>query len=141
MKEQVKSKLEKFRKLLVAFRKDSETWVNQRDKVEKVYMGKPVRGVRGNTYNTLWSNTQVLVATCFSRIPKVVCERRFKDKDPLGLLAAKLQERAVSFSLSAEEDEFYYAVNDCVRDRFLGGLGVAWVRYEPYFEEVYLNLS
>jgi len=136
MKEQVKSKLEKFRKLLVAFRKDSETWVNQRDKVEKVYMGKPVMGVKGNTYNTLWSNTQVLVATCFSRIPKVVCERRFKDKDPLGLLAAKLQERAVSFSLSAEEDEFYYAVNDCVRDRFLGGLGVAWVRYEPYFEEV-----
>lgn len=131
-----KEKLRKFRRLLTAFKKDSDTWNELRKKVEKIYMGKPVKGVRGQTYNTLWSNVQVLVATCFSRIPKVVSERRFKDRDPVGLLAAKLEERATSFSLSAEENEFYYAVNDSVRDRFLGGLGVAWVRYEPYFDEV-----
>lgn len=135
-KPQDDSRLKKFRDLLVAFKKDSDTWNQQRRKVEKIFMGQSVQGVKKQTYNMLWSNVSVLQATCFSRIPKPVSERRFKDKDPIGLLAAKLEERAVSFSLDAEENGFYYAVNDAVRDRFLGGIGICWARYEPYFEEV-----
>lgn len=130
------NRLPKYRRLLTSFKKDSDTWNEQRKKVEKIYMGVPFGPYKRQTYNTLWSNVSILTATCFSRIPKPVCERRFKDKDPIGLLAAKIEERAVSFSLSAEENDFYYAVNDAVRDRFLGGVGIAWVRYEPYFEEV-----
>lgn len=128
--------LRKFRSLLSAWKKDSDTWNQQRRRVEKVYMGNPIQGSKKQTYNMLWSNVQVLQAACFSRIPKPVSERRFKDRDPVGLLAAKLEERAVSFSLSAEENQFYYAVNDAVRDRFLGGIGACWVRYEPFYEEV-----
>jgi hypothetical protein len=44
-----------------------------------------------------------------------------------------LLERALDFEISNTED-FYHSLNSCVYDRFLGGRGTSWIRYEPIIE-------
>jgi hypothetical protein len=83
-------------------------------------------------FNILWSNIQTLLPATFARLPKPDVSRRWRDNDPVGRVASLLLERALSFEI-----EHYYdykaAMNGCVLDRFLGGRGTAWVRYEPHF--------
>lgn len=86
-------------------------------------------------YNVLWSNVQVLKPSLYSRMPKVVVERRFKDSDPVGRLAAQIAERATSFMLSSQQDRFNYAIKAAVEDRLLPGRGQVWLRYDAEFEE------
>lgn len=85
-------------------------------------------------YNVLWSNIQVLKPAVFSRIPKIVCERRFKDSDPVGRMACSIVERATSFMISVQEDRFFDAVSMAVDDCLLPGLGNVWLRYEAKFD-------
>ena len=84
-------------------------------------------------FNVLWSNVQVLGPSLYSRMPKIVVERRFKDSDPVGRLAAQLAERATSFNLSTQQDRFNYAVRAAVNERLLVGRGQVWVRYDSQF--------
>jgi hypothetical protein len=83
--------------------------------------------------NILWSNVQVLKPSLYSRMPKVVVERRYKDSDPVGRLASQICERATSFMLSDQQDRFNYAVKAAVEDRLLVGRGQAWIRYDVDF--------
>jgi hypothetical protein len=87
-------------------------------------------------YNVLWSNVQVQKPLLYARLPKVVVERRFKDADPVGRLAAMCVERATSFMISAQEERFNFAIKSAVEDRLLAGRGQVWVRYEAAFEDV-----
>jgi len=128
--------LSKFRRTITAFKKDSQPWYDECDRIVRLYEGGAYKSQKRPVFNVLWSNVQTLLSTVFTRLPKVVCERRFKDKDPVGRLASKILERAVQFSISQEENDLYFALNESLRDRLLGGLGINWVRYEPFFEEV-----
>ena len=85
--------------------------------------------------NVLWSNVQILKPTLYARMPKVVVERRFKDRDPVGRLACLIAERATSYMLSTQQDRFNYAVKSAVEDRLLPGRGQVWLRFEAEFEE------
>ena len=49
-------------------------------------------------FNILWSNINTLQPALYSRTPKPQIERRFKDSDPLGRLAADILERATNLS-------------------------------------------
>jgi hypothetical protein len=72
-------------------------------------------------FNVLWSNVQVLCPSLYSRMPKIVVERRFKDSDPVGRLAAQVAERCTSFNLATQQDRFNYAVKAAVMERLLPG--------------------
>lgn len=86
-------------------------------------------------FNILWSNVQILGPSLFSRMPKIVIERRFKDMDPVGRLAAQLGERGTSYMLDSQKDRFMCALKGAVQDRLLPGRGQVWLRYEVEMEE------
>lgn len=83
-------------------------------------------------FNILWSNVQVLMPATFSRLPKPDVSRRWRDNDPVGRVAALLLERALTFEIEHYPD-YRAAMTNSVLDRFLGGRGTSWVRYEPHF--------
>ena len=78
--------------------------------------------------NILWSNIETQRPAIFSRSPKITAERRFKDRDPIGRVAAQVLERAVNEE--AEQAGMRQTMNAVVLDVLLVGRGVPWVRYE-----------
>lgn len=92
----------------------------------------------GSKFNILWSNVQTLKAATFARLPQPDVSRRFRDNDPVGRVASLLLERALDYEITHYTD-YREALSSSVYDRFLGGRGVSWVRYEPKFKEVQLG--
>jgi hypothetical protein len=82
-------------------------------------------------FNILWSNVQTLIPAVYARLPKADVSRRFGDNDPVARVASQLIERALDFEIEHYSD-FRSTMKHAVEDRFLGGRGVAWVRYEPH---------
>jgi len=82
-------------------------------------------------FNILWSNVQTLIPSVYARLPKADVARRFGDNDPVARVASQLIERALDFEIEHYTD-FRSTMKHAVEDRFLGGRGVAWVRYEPH---------
>ena len=82
-------------------------------------------------FNILWSNVQTLIPAVYARLPKADVARRFGDSDPIARVASQLIERALDFEVEHYSD-FRSTMKHAVEDRFLGGRGVAWVRYEPH---------
>lgn len=85
-------------------------------------------------FNILWSNVQILVPATFARTPQPDVSRRFRDQDPVGRVAALLLERGLEFETQHYPD-YRDTMKQCVHDRFLGGRGTAWIRYEPHFKQ------
>jgi hypothetical protein len=67
-------------------------------------------------------------------MPKADVSRRFSDNDPVGRVASLLIERALDYEIEHYPD-FRSAMKNSVEDRFLGGRGVAWVRYDPHIKK------
>jgi len=86
-------------------------------------------------FNILWSNVQTLIPAVYAKLPKAVAERRFGDNDPVGRVAGSLIERALDFEIEHYPD-FRATMKHAVEDRFLGGRGTAWVRYEPHVRQM-----
>ena len=82
-------------------------------------------------FNILWSNVQTLIPAVYAKLPKAVAERRFGDNDPVGRVASEIIERALDYEIEHYPD-FRATMRYAVEDRFLGGRGTAWVRYEPH---------
>ena len=90
-------------------------------------------GNRPAKFNILWSNVQTLIPAVYAKLPKADVSRRFGDSDQIGRVAALLIERAIDFEIEHYPD-YRATMKNCVTDRFLGGRGVAWVRYEPHIK-------
>ena len=86
-------------------------------------------------FNILWSNVQTLIPAVYAKLPKAVAARRFGDNDPVGRVAGQLIERALDFEIEHYPD-FRATMKHAVEDRFLGGRGIAWVRYEPHVRQI-----
>ena len=82
-------------------------------------------------FNILWSNVQTLLPAVYSRMPKADVSRRFRDSDPVGRVAGLILERATQYEIE-HYPYFRTAMKQVVLDRFLGGRGTAWARYEPH---------
>lgn len=89
-------------------------------------------------FNILWSNVQTLVPATFARLPQPDVSRRFKDNDPVGRVASLIIERALEFEIQNYPD-YRQSLKATVYDRFLGGRGTAWARYEPHIRAVQLG--
>ena len=90
---------------------------------------------RAVSFNILWSNVQTLSAATFAKLPKPDVSRRFKDNDPIGRIASLILERALGYEIEHYSD-YRAMLKACVLDRFLGGRGTAWARYEPHFKAI-----
>ena len=112
------------------YNKTSRDWSDRVDKITKLY-----RDETDSRYNILWSNIQTVIPATLSRIPQPSVKRSFDDKDPAGRVASILLERSLEYETNTFPD-YNEGLTKSVLDRFLGGRGIAWVRYEPEFGEM-----
>jgi len=131
----VTSPSQKWVEAIASYEREFKKWENRAEKIVKIYRDFDSNADNRNTqavnFNILWSNIQTLLPAVFSRLPKPDVSRRYRDTDPVGRVAALLLERALCFEVDHYPD-YGAAMENCVRDRFLGGRGQAWVRYEPH---------
>jgi hypothetical protein len=129
----VNEQLQKKLSIVSAYDSEFKEWYTRCRKIVKTYRddGKDQR----SKYNILWSNVQTLVPAVYSGMPKASVSRRHKDEDPVGRIASMIIERALDFEIEHYSD-FRSAMEHSVRDRFLGGRGVSWVRFEPHIKKV-----
>lgn len=112
-----------------AYEKRAQRWYVQCDKIAKRYADERNQQSSTIRFNILWSNVETMAPALFSRTPLPYIERRFKDKDPVGLKAAEVLERCVTYSL--EQNDIEYIGTLLVQDFLLHGRAVSWERYEP----------
>ena len=120
---------------LKLYEKAAKQWSDSFDRITDRYSlegnADQLEAEFGDTskFNVLWSNVQTMHPALFAREPIPVVERRHKDPDPVGRLAAQTLERAVSTEM--EDDNMMDVFGRVVLDNLLGGRGVPWVRYDP----------
>jgi hypothetical protein len=113
-----------------AYEREFSKWEDRVRKILKRYKLEDSADQQQVKFPVLWSNVQTLKAATYSRTPRPDVARRFRDNDPAGRVAALLLERALDFEVRTYPD-FAETMRHVVYDRFLGGRGTAWVRYEP----------
>lgn len=124
--------VQKWLQAISLYERDFKKWEHRTEKILKKYRDDSRSDTRPTAkFNILWSNVQTIVPAVFSRLPKPDVSRRFRDNDPVGRVAALILERALEFEIEHYPD-YRAAMKNSVFDRFLGGRGVSWVRYEPH---------
>lgn len=118
---------------IASYEKIYKKWETRADKIIKRYRDedRDVQQDGAAKFNILWANVQTLVPATYSRVPKPDVSRRYKDNDPVGRVAGMILERAIEFEVQHYED-FRNTMRASVLDRFLGGRGTSWARYEPH---------
>ena len=116
------------------YEREYEAWEKKASNVVKRYADeRNTKSTSKRRYNVLWSNIQTLQPALYFSPPKPNVERRFKDKDPVGLQASEILEKAATYFVN--ETDFHDNAKNAVLDRLLGGRGVLWVRYVPHFKD------
>lgn len=136
-RQRVTKKLKSWLDDVAAYERDFKKWDARVEKIIKRYRDEFRTGQRGYVeakFNILWANVQTLTASTFARLPKPDVSRRFRDNDPVGRVASMILERGLEYHVE-HYPEYRSALKTDVEDRFLGGRGTAWVRYEPHFRK------
>ena len=125
--------IQKYLNIIAQYDNEFKKWEGRTTKIVKRYRDDNRNQNTNETakFNILWSNVQTLIPAVYARLPKASVNRRYGDNDPVGRVASQLIERALDFEIEHYSD-FRSAMRNAVEDRFLGGRGVAWVRYEPH---------
>jgi hypothetical protein len=125
--------VQKYLNIIAQYDNEFKKWEARTQKIVKRYRDDNRNQNTNETakFNILWSNVQTLIPAVYARLPKAAVNRRFGDNDPVGRVASQLIERSLDFEIEHYSD-FRSAMRHAVEDRFLGGRGVAWVRYEPH---------
>lgn len=119
---------------IAAYDREFSKWETRTTKILKRYRDDNRNSQdTGSRFNILWSNVQTLKAATFARLPKPDVSRRFKDSDQVGRVASLMLERALDYEIQHYTD-YRETLMACVYDRFLGGRGTSWIRYEPKFK-------
>ena len=137
---EVTSEVQEYLDMFSQYDKEFAKWEGRVEKILKRYRDDRTTTTAQSHYNILWANVQTLKAATFSRMPRPDVSRRFKDNDPVARVAAMLLERALDFEITHSED-FQHSLTACVYDRFLGGRGTTWIRYEPVIESQQFQVS
>jgi hypothetical protein len=115
-----------------AYEREFKGWESRVGKILKRYRDETRKTSETSAkFNILWSNVQTLAPATFSRLPQPDVSRRFLDNDPTGRVASLILERALEFEVHHYPD-YRATLRQVVLDRFLGGRGTAWARYEPH---------
>jgi len=125
--------VQKWLNCISSYDNEFKKWEARANKIVKRYRDDNRNQNTNETakFNILWSNVQTLIPAVYARLPKADVARRFGDNDPIARVASQLIERALDFEIEHYSD-FRSTMKHAVEDRFLGGRGVAWVRYEPH---------
>lgn len=115
---------------------DCATWYEDAARVVKRYRneGESVKQggtPKGRRFNVLWSNVNVLKPILYAKDPKPEVERKHKDRDDIGRLAAQILERACLVSI--QDPTFGDSMKMARDDRLLAARGSVWLQYQPTF--------
>jgi len=122
--------------IIAQYDREFDKWKKRSKKIIERYRDDNRSANNGGAsvrFNILWSNVQTLVPATFARLPEPDVSRLFLDNDPVGRVAALILERALKYEIGHYPD-YAASMRQCVFDRFLGGRGTSWVRYEPHFK-------
>lgn len=123
--------------IINAYEKDVSEWEKRGKRIIKRYKDeRSAKDKNAARFNVLWSNIETLKPALFAKTPKADVQRRFKDKDPVGRVAADVLERCIDYCLA--EHAFGSTMRQAVLDYLLPGRGVAWVRYVPHLKDMEL---
>ena len=120
----VSSEVDRYLRIVAQYDNEYAKWTARVKKIVKRYRDD----TRGQT----------LTPAVYAKLPKADISRRFGDNDPVGRVASQLLERAIDFEIEHYAD-FRSTMKYSVEDRFLGGRGSAWVRYEPHTSPIGLG--
>lgn len=135
-KTQPSEELQSWLDAISSYEREFKKWEGRVEKILKRYRDESRDNKDSSAkFNILWSNVQTLVPATFSRLPVPDVTRRFKDNDPVGRVAAQILERALDFEIQHYQD-YRATLGQSVHDRFLGGRGTSWIRYEPHFRAI-----
>lgn len=108
-----------------------ENWRKEGDAIWKKYEAEnPV----ANSFNILWSNTEILSAAVYNSTPQPDVRRRFRDADPVGKAVSTILERSLSYEV--DDYPFDDEMADAALDMLLPGRGIVRIKYEPKFVEI-----
>lgn len=124
---------------IAAYERTYKKWEGRAEKVIKRYAGETIKN-NSAQFNILWSNVETLIPAVFARVPQPEVTRRYKDKDPVGRVASLILERCLEYEVQ-HYDDYKASMTLAVKDRFLPGRGVCWVRYEPKFQDEQVQVS
>lgn len=131
----VQTPVQKYLDIIASYDSEYKKWEARSVKIIKRYRddnrSAAQSGNEAAKFNILWSNVQTLIPAVYARMPKADVSRRFVDNDPVGRVASLLIERTLDYEIEHYTD-FRSAMHNCVEDRFLGGRGISWVRYDPH---------
>jgi hypothetical protein len=114
------------------YNRSTSEWYEEAENIEKVYLDELNTSSDTRKFALLWTNIETLKPAVYSKLPTVLCSRRYKDRDIVARTAAELMERATNTSFDIYgADEAFKLVRD---DRLLPGRGQGWVRYEATIE-------
>lgn len=110
-------------------------------RIERKYTDRRDSGAEGEShYNIFWSNVQVVLASVYGRLPKAEVSRAFEDfDDDVARVAGTMMQRILNQDLMREHDNSQSVMRDALQDRFVAGLGQAWVRYDAQTEQIDLS--
>lgn len=133
-KEDSAAKLESLTKYLLSevsgALKREKNWRKSARTAVKIYEAGEVAE---NSYNILFSNTDTLAPSLYNSLPRPDVKRRYKDEDPLGLLASKVISRALEYQIDTDlegKESFDESVTSSVLAALLAGRGSIWVKYD-----------
>lgn len=107
-------------------------WADRCDVIRKRYKYEGSTGARVRRYQMLWSNMQTMKPAVYTKPPQAAVMRRYRDKDPTARVAADMIERAINFTIDANDfDSRFKQVRD---DFLLYARGQARLLYEPEWE-------
>jgi hypothetical protein len=130
------NEVQKWLGIIKSYETEYKPWENRVEKILKRYRDEKRTDSSDNPtsrFNILWANVQTLVPATFARLPQPDVSRRFSDRDPVGRVAAMILERALDFEVQHYRD-YRATMKQSVTDRFLGGRGTSWARYEPHIK-------
>jgi hypothetical protein len=136
--EKVDSTVQRLLGNIHAYNNEYKKWEARTTKIIRRYRDDQGTGTgmanEAARFNILWSNVNTLIPAVYARLPKADVSRRFGDNDPVGRVASLLIERALDYEIEHYPD-FRSSMRYAVEDRFLGGRGVSWVRYDPHIKQ------
>jgi len=125
-------KVQDYLDIIAAYDREYAKWESRAKKINKRYRDERPENNNGKKYPILWSNLQSLIPAAYARVPNPIVRRRFSDDDQVGRVASLIMERALEFEMTHYQD-FGETALACITDRFLGGRGTPWIRYEAEF--------
>lgn len=106
-------------------------WRNRAKEIQELYDGEKEN--RAKSFNVLWANTQTLLPSLYSDIPKPEIRNRWYADNPIAKAVSTVLERGIEYSLDFLNVD--RIATEAVLDYLVPGRATIRVRYRPFFGE------